>query len=309
MRPTRLVFCNKTSNKFWEGNVEGKHLVVRFGKIGSDGQTKKKALASPAAAKAELAKVINDKRSKGYVDHAATRATKAATKPATKPAPARRPKGARPENIASRWAALEQFVATTPQKLYLRPPAKESAIRAAERTMKLTFPDGFRESLLAHDGQEPGDGDDSDTFSWLPGHPRLASLDRIVDAWKDHVQSFEKFHPGEPPAEIDGGRMVHYIWHPKRIPIAGNPWWDQDNTYLDFIPGSRGVAGQLVCFGKGYVDGLWCAADFSAAFALYVDAVVSKRWLWDRGCFARDVKKPPKQRTRWNAYASKQLAV
>lgn len=112
----------------------------------------------------------------------------------------------------------------------------------------------------------------------------------------------------EAPIEIDGGRMVHYLWHPRRIPIAGNPWWDQDNTYLDFIPGPKGTPGQLVCFGKGYVDGLWCAPSFGAAFALYVDAVVSKKWLWDKRCFASDAQNKKRIRPSWNSYAAKQLA-
>ncbi|MBA3459570.1 MAG: WGR domain-containing protein [Deltaproteobacteria bacterium] len=297
----RLTYAKGTSNKFWEGRVEGRTLVVRFGKNGTEGQTKKKALASSTAATAELEKLIGEKRRKGYVQAGAP----AAGKPVPAKKTPRRAAGKTP-SIAELWASLEEFVATTPQRLHLNPPAKEKAIRAAERTMKQSFPDDFRASLLVHDGQEKGDGDD--TFPWLSGHPRLASLDRIVEAWKDQCETHEKFQGSDAPIEIDKGRMMHYLWHPKRIPIAGNPWWDQDNTYLDFIPGPNGAPGQLVCFGKGYVDGLWCSASFGAAFALYVDAVVSRKWLWEKGCFAADAKDKKRRRMSWSTYAAKQRA-
>ncbi len=279
----------------------------------------RRELATPAAAAAELAKVTAEKRKNGYVETkapnkptASKRAAskRAATKPAATPKPRAKTSANQPtQNISELWASLEAFVAETPLSLHLRPGATESAIRAAERTMSLTFPDDFRASLLAHDGQEIGDGDDDNTFPWLTGHPRLASLDRIVAAWKDHCESFETFHAGDAPVEIDGGRMIHYLWHRRRLPIAGNPWWDQDNTYLDFLPGPRGVPGQLVMFGKGYVNGLWCARSFGSAFALYVDAVVSRRWLWDKDCFASESHLPiRKRRMSWVRYAAKELA-
>jgi predicted DNA-binding WGR domain protein len=61
------LFCTEDgANKFWEGTVEGATLIVRFGKVGTAGQEKKKTLASAAAAEAELAKVTAEKRRKGY---------------------------------------------------------------------------------------------------------------------------------------------------------------------------------------------------------------------------------------------------
>ncbi len=312
----RLTCTEGGSSKFWEGWVEGRTLFVRFGKIGTDGQTREKKLATPAAAAAELAKVSAEKRKKGYVEAGAKKAAakpkpaaKVSAKPAAKPKPAAKAKGGKSQSMAQLWARLEAFVAETPQSLHLRPGTTEKAIRAAERTMGLTFPADFRESLLVHDGQETGDGSDENTFPWLTGHPRLASLDRIVAAWKDQCETFEQFHAGDPPIEIDDGRMIHYLWHARRIPIAGNPWWDQDNTYLDFLPGPRGFPGQLVCFGKGYVDGLWCAPSFGSAFALWVDALVSGAWLWEKGCFAREADlHARKRRGSWKRHAAKHLA-
>jgi predicted DNA-binding WGR domain protein len=56
------------SSKFWEASCTGSVLTVRFGKIGSDGQTQTKKLASPAAAQKELDKLVAEKMKKGYVE-------------------------------------------------------------------------------------------------------------------------------------------------------------------------------------------------------------------------------------------------
>ena len=40
----------KTSSKFWEAEAKGKTVTVRFGKIGTDGQTTVKSFATSALA-------------------------------------------------------------------------------------------------------------------------------------------------------------------------------------------------------------------------------------------------------------------
>ncbi len=61
-----LELSEGTSNKFWEAWVEGSTLYVRFGRIGTEGQTKPKAFKTPAAAAAERDALIASKRKKGY---------------------------------------------------------------------------------------------------------------------------------------------------------------------------------------------------------------------------------------------------
>ena len=56
------------SSKFWEINVSGKRITVRYGKIGTDGQTTSKEIATPAEAKAQADKLIMEKTKKGYVE-------------------------------------------------------------------------------------------------------------------------------------------------------------------------------------------------------------------------------------------------
>jgi uncharacterized protein (TIGR02996 family) len=62
----RYEFQEGTSSKFWEIDLLGKSFTTKFGKIGSNGQTKIKDHASEAAAKAEYEKLIAEKTKKGY---------------------------------------------------------------------------------------------------------------------------------------------------------------------------------------------------------------------------------------------------
>ena len=57
-----------SSAKFWELTLDGSVVTVRFGKIGTNGQTTVKELASPDAAEAEANKLIASKVKKGYVE-------------------------------------------------------------------------------------------------------------------------------------------------------------------------------------------------------------------------------------------------
>jgi len=62
----RFEFSEGSSNKFWEIRVEGESHTVRFGKIGTDGQTKTKEFESAAAARSDADKLIAEKTKKGY---------------------------------------------------------------------------------------------------------------------------------------------------------------------------------------------------------------------------------------------------
>ena len=99
----RYTCVEDGSRKFWEGSVAGSILTVRFGRIGTDGQSKDKDLGSPENAERELAKLIREKTGKGYVadaDGAGEKAgadekatAKAATAPKTPAGAAEKPAG------------------------------------------------------------------------------------------------------------------------------------------------------------------------------------------------------------------------
>jgi predicted DNA-binding WGR domain protein len=67
----RFELVSGTSSKFWEYEVRDASLEVRFGRIGSAGQTRTKALASPEAARAAAEKLVREKLREGYVERSA----------------------------------------------------------------------------------------------------------------------------------------------------------------------------------------------------------------------------------------------
>jgi uncharacterized protein (TIGR02996 family) len=64
----RFEFEEGTSSKFWEVKVEEAQQVVRYGKIGTAGQTKEKDFESASEAKADTKKLIREKTRNGYVE-------------------------------------------------------------------------------------------------------------------------------------------------------------------------------------------------------------------------------------------------
>jgi predicted DNA-binding WGR domain protein len=61
-------FVGGTSAKFWEIGTSGNQVTVRFGRIGTDGQTQVKELADADAATKHAEKLIGEKTRKGYLE-------------------------------------------------------------------------------------------------------------------------------------------------------------------------------------------------------------------------------------------------
>jgi DNA ligase-1 len=64
----RFEFVEGKSSKFWEISVADADVTVRFGRIGTEGQTKTKSFADIAAATRHAEKLIEEKTGKGYVE-------------------------------------------------------------------------------------------------------------------------------------------------------------------------------------------------------------------------------------------------
>src|SRR5262249_5929274 len=62
----RFELVERKSSKFWEITVAGPEVTVRYGRIGTQGQTIAKASADAAAAARHAAKLIAEKTAKGY---------------------------------------------------------------------------------------------------------------------------------------------------------------------------------------------------------------------------------------------------
>ncbi|PYC64876.1 molybdate metabolism regulator [Micromonospora arborensis] len=69
VRSFELVGAN--SAKFWEVNLDGVEVTVRFGRLGTVGQTQRKTFGSEQAAAAHVDKLIAEKVKKGYAESAA----------------------------------------------------------------------------------------------------------------------------------------------------------------------------------------------------------------------------------------------
>jgi len=67
-KPRHFEFVDDKSSKFWEVSASGGDLTTRWGRIGATGQSKTKSFGDAAAAKNQMAKLIEDKTGEGYVE-------------------------------------------------------------------------------------------------------------------------------------------------------------------------------------------------------------------------------------------------
>ena len=65
--PVYLEFTDIDSYKFYEVNVDGVEVIIRYGRIGTSGQTSHTTYATPEKARIAACKKLNEKLKKGYV--------------------------------------------------------------------------------------------------------------------------------------------------------------------------------------------------------------------------------------------------
>ena len=63
-------FVSGSPATFWEASVSGNEVTVRFGRIGTEGQTQTKTLPNAEAAVKHAEKIIAAKLAKGYQETA-----------------------------------------------------------------------------------------------------------------------------------------------------------------------------------------------------------------------------------------------
>jgi predicted DNA-binding WGR domain protein len=66
--PRRFEYAEGQSAKFWEISIEGGDVTVRFGRLGTQGQSQTKSFADVDAAARHAEKLIGEKTRKGYVE-------------------------------------------------------------------------------------------------------------------------------------------------------------------------------------------------------------------------------------------------
>lgn len=63
-----FIYSDEKSNKFWSIEANGKSYTVKYGKVGTDGQTQTKEFSDEAACLAAVEKAISGKTGKGYAE-------------------------------------------------------------------------------------------------------------------------------------------------------------------------------------------------------------------------------------------------
>ena len=125
----------------------------------------------------------------------------------------------------------------------LRGPAKPAEFRTLEKTLGVTLPDDFKESYLIHNGSDPVSG-------VLVGLPlmSLAEIGRAWETWadiaadEDLVQELSEDLSSHPKGAVQP-LYAHRGW----VPFAGD---SQNFVALDFAPGPKGAAGQVINAGR-----------------------------------------------------------
>lgn len=125
------------------------------------------------------------------------------------------------------------------------------------------------------DGQDQEGGDPP---QWIPGVDALRPIGDVVAQWRYETTLVDD--PNSVPAEFEDSRFRWTVWHPRRIPIAGAYIWDYDNTYLDFIPGSTGTAGQVLTF-TSEADMQVVGVSLSDALAKVIRLIERAQLTWD----------------------------
>ena len=144
-------------------------------------------------------------------------------------------------SVATAWNNVVTALGTHAGSLGLRPGASDADIAAAEAALGVALPDDYKAWLRLHDGQDHV----QNGIDWLPASGRLLPLAVTLERWRDEQEWVDPNDEGFKYGQ-DDRRIRCVIRHPKRIVIAGNLWGDGDNTYLDLVPGTDGVVGQVI---------------------------------------------------------------
>ena len=144
----RFEFKEGNSNKFWEVTVSENTLTVRFGRVGSAGQEKLKAFATPALAQKEQDKLIAEKQAKGYKEVAPPSSAKGIP-----PAAAIKPAG----QMSDLLVRLDKWLSANRPDYYgkLLRGASPEHLNAFEKKFQLQLPSGFRALYQWRNGQDP----------------------------------------------------------------------------------------------------------------------------------------------------------
>ncbi len=177
----RFELIEGSSNKFWEVWVTAKTLSVRWGRIGSEGQTKSKAFASAALAGAERDKLIAEKVKKGYkaVKSDCKSQGTATTKKVSLAVSRKKPITEREASSASALVKrLDDWLRKNRSDYYdsLLPGASTKLLKKFEENYSIQMPETFHILYKWRNGQS------ADNYDSFQDNRMILSLEGIVDA-------------------------------------------------------------------------------------------------------------------------------
>lgn len=148
-------------------------------------------------------------------------------------------------SVEDSWEVIHDWLAFHHPTMLglLRGPAKKAEFGKLEKTLGVTLPDSFKESYLIHDGSDPVSG----VLVGLPLMP-LAEIGRVWASWagiaddEDLVQELSEDLSSHPKGAVQP-LYAHRGW----VPFAGD---SQNFVALDFAPGPKGTAGQVINAGR-----------------------------------------------------------
>jgi predicted DNA-binding WGR domain protein len=175
----RMTCTEGGSNKFWEGTVDGNTVTVQFGRIGTAGQMKTTKFAGAAEAEKALARLIEQKRAKGYVE------TTAAAPASAGDSPDQSKLAAALKELDPLWKRkLPQVVSS------LRPGIDASKHEGLAKILAGKKLSADLQTWFAwHDGQNPGAPDLCDDNNYT-----MHSLDSACETWtflNDNAEEIE----------------------------------------------------------------------------------------------------------------------
>jgi len=167
------------------------------------------------------------------------------------------------------WRRIEVWLEiNAPEMLRsLRPGATLDAIRAAEATLDVTFPDDLVASYLVHDGQEP-------LSDALMGDWDVLSLKNVVAQW----EMMRELPPDDDPRDADNltDPVRHDWWNPRWVPVSYDGGGDLRCVDLD--PAPSGIVGQVITFWHTVEDRDVVARNFREWLNAFADDLERDRY-------------------------------
>ena len=249
-------------NKFWEITLAGRTVAVRFGRIGTEGQTQKKSFGNESEAKKQHDKLVAEKLKKGYRLAGAKQAN--SIKSETKSPAQRVSRG----TVHATCAAIESyFDALRREGVELQDqvvkPQSETAIDAIEKKLSIRLSTDIKEYLVRGLRAATGSVDDGERFAaigfdWLDAKKIVESTMMMRKAANDTMDD-EDDEDDEHAQIIHGG--VALTWSEPQIVVADavyhfsfrNPVLRVASTFAEFLECWLASG----CFGSHDFDLLW----------------------------------------------------